>query len=158
MSTIADYQDRKIDILAFQLNDNRTQVSQTVAKDNSGGNICTGIQKLAQRWVLEFLTPIGSVPYKPKIGSPFTDQVRRGLIKNNFDIVSYFSASALIVSVNLKREDSLSDPADERFDKATLDGFSFDNSGKLILNVTLLSAAGTSRKVILPISVATGLI
>jgi hypothetical protein len=158
MSTVADYQDRKIDILAFQLNDNRTQLSQTLAKDNSGGNICTGIQKLAQRWVLEFLTPAGSVPYKPSLGTPFTDQVRRGLLKNNFDIVSYFSASALIVEINLKKEDQSTDPADERLDRATLDGFSFDNSGKLILNVTVLSAAGTSRKVIMPISVTTGLI
>jgi len=158
MSTIADYQDRKVDILAFQLSDSKSQLSQTVAQDGSGGNICTGIQKLAQRWVLEFLTPVSSVPYKPDIGTPFIDQVRRGLIKNNFDVASYFSVSALIVELNLKKADSLDDPADERFSKATLDGFSFSNSGKLILNVTLLSAAGTSRKVIMPISVTTGLI
>lgn len=158
MSTIADYQDRKVDILAFQLNDSKTQLSQALAVENSGGNICTGIQKLAQRWVLEFLTPVGSVPYKPRIGTPFLEKVRQGAIKNNFDVVTYFSASALLVELNLKREDSTSDPADERFSSATLDGFSFSNSGKLILNVTLLSAAGTSRKVIMPISVTTGLI
>lgn len=158
MSTIADYQGRKFDLLAFQLNDNKTELSQAIATENSGGNICTGIQKLSQRWTLEFLTPIGSIPYKPNRGSPFTDEVRKGRIKNNFDVVSYFSASALIVEINLKKEDQATDPADERFSKATLDGFSFSNSGKLILNVSLLSAAGTTRKVILPISVSAGLI
>lgn len=158
MSTIADYQNRKFDLLAFQLNQSKTEMSQTIAAENSGGNICTGIQKLAQRWTLEFLTPLGSVPYKPNVGCTFTDDVRKGLIKNNFDIVNYFSSSAVAVEINLKKEDKETDPADERFSKANLDGFSFTNNGKIVLNVSLLSVAGTERKIILPISVSTGLI
>jgi hypothetical protein len=158
MATIADYQGRKFDILAFQPANGTTELSQSLVSSSNGGLICTGIQKLAQRWVLEFLTPAGSIPYKPERGSSFIDNVRSGKIQNNVDVVAYFSAAAAEIATNLKNEDLVTDPADEKYDSASLDGFSLMDDGKLVLEVTVLSAAGTSRNIILPISVTAGLI
>jgi hypothetical protein len=158
MATIADYQGRKFDILAFQPKEMSTELDQSLAAIESGGLICTGIQKLAQRWVLEFLTPTGSIPYKLQRGSSFITNVRAGRVRNNVDVVAYFSAAAAETGVNLKNEDVLTDPDDEKYSSATLDGFSLNYDGRLVLNVTLLSVAGTSRSVILPISVSAGLI
>lgn len=157
MSTVADYLGRKADILAFQPNKNNTELSQTIASDFTGGNLCTGIQKLAQRWVLEFLTPSGSMPYKSKRGCSFIPNVRSGLLRTGLDISSFFASAATDVSVNLKAEDSTTDPDDERFDKAELKGFQTSSDGVLTLNVAISSLAGTSRVVILPISVASGI-
>lgn len=158
MATIADYQGRKFDLLAFQPNKGVTELSQSLVSDDNGGLICTGVQKLAQRWVLEFLTPTGSIPYKLERGSSFITNVRSGSIQNNVDVVAYFSAAESEVGTNLKNEDKSTDPEDERYSTATLDGFSLTDDGKLILEVTVLSVAGTSRTVILPISVTAGLI
>lgn len=158
MSTIADYQGRTFDILAFQPASNTTELSQSLVSSSNGGLICTGVQKLAQRWVLEFLTPTGSIPYKPSRGSSFLINVRAGNVQNNVDVVAYFSAAEAELATNLKNEDKVTDPTDERYDTATLDGFSLTDDGKLILEVTVLSVAGTSRNVILPISVTAGLI
>jgi hypothetical protein len=158
MSTIADYQGRKFDILAFQPKEYTAELQQAIAADSSGGLICTGIQKLAQRWVLEFLTPTDSMPYKIGRGSSFIPNVRSGKLRNNVDVVSFFSAASEEVGVNLTNEDTVSDPADERYASVTLDGFSLNGDGKLVLEVTLLSAAGLTRQVILPISVSAGLI
>jgi hypothetical protein len=158
MSTIADYLGRKADILAFQPNKNNTQLNQAIANDFTGGNLCTGVQKLAQRWVLEFLTPSGSIPYKTKRGCSFINNFRSGLLRSSLDISSFFASAATDVSVNLKAEDSTTDPDDERFDKAELTDFSTTSGGVLTLSVTITSLAGSSRVVILPINVASGII
>ncbi len=158
MATIADYQGRKFDILAFQPANGTTELSQSLVSSSDGGLICTGVQKLAQRWVLEFLTPAGSIPYKPARGSSFMDNVRSGKIQNNVDVVAYFSAAEAEIGTNLKNEDSVTDPDDEKYSTASLDGFSLMDDGKLVLEVTVSSVAGTSRNIILPISVTAGLI
>lgn len=158
MSTVADYQGRKFDILAFQPINGKTELNQALASDASGGLICTGIQKLAQRWVLEFLTPVGSMPYMITRGSSFLSNIRAGRIKNNVDVISFFSLAVSEIDLNLSNEDNLSDPDDERYYSASLLGFSFSVDGKLVLEVSVVSAAGTTRKVILPISVSAGLI
>jgi len=63
--------------------------------------------------------------------------------QNNVDVVAYFSAAESEVGTNLKNEDKSTDPEDERYSTATLDGFSLTDDGKLILEVTVLSVAGT---------------
>ena len=158
MSNISDYQNRTFDILAFQPSGGSAELAQTLANDSSSGLICTGIQKLSQRWVLEFLTPVGSMPYIAARGSSFMANVRAGRVRNNVDVLSFFSIAASEVGTNLINEDATSDPDDERYSSASLQGFSINTDGKLVLDVIILSAAGTARKVIFPINVSAGLI
>lgn len=158
MSTIADYQGRKIDILAFQPKEGTTELTQNLASDGSGGLICTGIQKLAQRWVLEFLTPVGTIPYKVTRGCAFITQLRSGIVRTEMDVTAFFYSSASEVAVNLITEDQETDPSDERYSDVSLEGFSITDDRNLILNVLITSVAGTTRQVILPISVSAGLV
>lgn len=157
MATIADYQDRKVDILAFQPKQDTTELSQTLAGDNSG-LLCTGIQKLAQRWVLEFLTPIGSMPYKPNVGSYFIPSLRSGQIQTEADVVGFFAGASDAIEDRLKTEDLDSDKDDEKLDNAVLLSFDITEDRTLVLEVQINSLAGVSRQVILPISVTAGLI
>jgi len=158
MSTIADYQGRKFDIMAFQPKPSETKFEQALTSYDSGGLICVGIQKLAQRWVLEFLTPVGSMPYIPGRGTSFMRKIRYNGNSTNIDIVAFFGTAAEEIRINFLKEDRLIDPDDERYSSASLDGFSINADKKLVLNVSILSVAGTARKVIIPISVSAGLI
>jgi hypothetical protein len=158
MSTIADYQGRTIDVLAFQPKERTTELAQALAADGSGGLICTGIQKLSQRWVLEFLTPVGSIPYLTTRGCAFIAQLRSGIIRTEMDVAAFFYSSASQVAVNLITEDRDTDPSDERYSNVSLEGFSITGDRNLVLNVLITSVAGTTREVILPISVSAGLV
>jgi hypothetical protein len=154
MSTIADYLDRKFDILAFQPNKANLATDQELATSSSSGLICTGVQKLAQRWVLEFLTPAGSIPYKPARGSFFIQNMISGNIRTDVDVIAFFSSASTEVASNLLGEQTGSDTTDEAYADANLDRFSIGNDGKLTLYVTITSQAGSKRSVILPIPVA----
>ncbi len=155
MSTIADYLDRKFDILAFKPNKANTPTSQELAADNESGLICTGVQKLAQRWTLEFLTPVGTIPYKTSRGCFFIQNIISGNIRTDVDVIAFFSSASSEVARNLLSEESTeTDSPDERYASASLDSFSIGSDGKLTLNVTITSQAGSIRSIILPIAVA----
>lgn len=150
--SLRDFVTRKYDVLAFQKVDGATtgQVGMALYADDNSGRICTGIQKLSQRWALEFLTEIGSMPYRPDRGCDFMALVRRGRFRTQADIIGAFNASALLVSRNLRNEETDDMPDDERLDAAELLAAAVV-SGYLYLRVMIMSRAGDGRAVILPV-------
>ena len=62
--SLADFANRKYDYLALQnvTTGQDTRVGLVLYAEDNSGRICVGIQKLAQRWALEFLTELGSMP------------------------------------------------------------------------------------------------
>jgi len=150
--SLAEYANRKYDYLAFQgvkaLGEARLGLA-LYAEDTSG-QICVGIQKLAQRWALEFLTELGSMPGLPTRGSDFMTQVRQGSLRNEVDVVAAFGAASLYVERNLRNEEYENMPSDEQFDEAELTSVQF-LPGYMNLRVMIYSRAGESRAAILPI-------
>jgi len=150
MST-ADYIDRRFDILALQgaTAAGKVQLKQQLFEPGSG-EICTGVQKLAQRWVLEFLTIRGSVTFQPLRGTNFMAIARRGGFRNEVDVIAEFNFAAVDVRRTLLNEqvDAMQD--DERLERADLTNVAI-SAGQLLLTITITSQAGTSRKAILPI-------
>ena len=73
MSTVADYIGRTVDVSAFHGVEatGEVQLRQVLAETESSGLVITGIQKLAQRFVLEFLTDQGSMKYLPHVVGHF---------------------------------------------------------------------------------------
>jgi hypothetical protein len=67
---LIDYARRKYDFLSLQnVNTAReTKLGLALYSEDTAGKLCVGIQKLAQRWLLEFLTEIGSMPGLPTRG------------------------------------------------------------------------------------------
>jgi hypothetical protein len=118
-------------------------------EDNSG-RICTGIQKLAQRWTLEFLTETGSLPYLPDRGCDFMTVVRQGRLRTQANVIAAFNSASLLVDRNLRNEETETMPDDERFDAAELLAAAVV-AGYLYLRVMIMSRAGDGRAVILPI-------
>lgn len=149
---IADYAQRKYDFLGLQVarTDLASQVSLALYSEDSSGKICVGIQKLAQRWALEFLTERGSMPGLPERGSDFMLRVRRGELRTQLDVVQSFNDAALRIRSTLQNEEYVGMPTDERLDDAELMSAAIA-PGYLNLRVMINSVAGTGRALILPI-------
>lgn len=158
MTTVADYLGRKVDVLAFpgarpagsQL------LIQSILRAGEGGQVCVGVQKLAQRWLLGFLTIRGSMRYKPGLGSDFMAEVQAQALRTENDVYAAFLAARGQVASNLKAEDLETDPADERYADAKLLSVVIRADRTMALTVDIMSAAGLSRKVILPLTVGPG--
>lgn len=150
--SLQDYANRKYDYLAFQNVDvsRETKLGLALYDEDTSGKICTGIQKLAQRWALEFLTELGSMVHRPDRGCEFMTLVRFGRLRNRADVSSAFVAANLTVARNLQLEEYPNMPDDERFEAAELANVSIQPSF-IDLRVIIVSRAGNSRAVILPV-------
>lgn len=153
MTALIDYKDRSYDFFAFQNvkpeGDNLLEME--LFSKLSPGQICTGIQKLTQRWLLEFLTEAGSMPGLPARGTNFMTLVRQGRLISYTRIWSEFVFSAYTAGVNLRREEDDTWNPEERYSKANLLSLAV-LPGYANLRIEITSQAGVSRKTILPIS------
>lgn len=150
--SLADYASRKYDYLAFR-NVSTTgdaQLGLALYDGDTSGQICVGVQKLAQRWALEFLTELGSMPGLPARGSAFMTLVRRGALRNQADVIAAFNTEDLYITRNLLNEEYDGMPNDERFAAADLTSVAI-LPGYMNLHVMITSRAGDSRAVIVPV-------
>lgn len=151
--SLADFVNRKYDYLALQnVNTARdTKLGLVLYDEDNSGLICVGIQKLAQRWALEFLTEIGSMPGLPNRGTDFMTLVRQGQLRNQLDVTQNFYDANLRLRVTLQNEEYEGMPDDERFDDAELLSVAI-LPGYLNMRVMITSIAGDERVVILPVA------
>lgn len=152
MNNIAAYKDRKYDFLALRnvAPGVERQLGLALYAEDSAGQICVGIQKLAQRWLLEFLTETGSLRGRPDRGSSFMSALRLRNLRTSQDVIFAFQAANLEIARQLQGEEYDGMPDDERFRTATLRGVTF-YPGYMSLNVMIESVAGDERAAILPI-------
>lgn len=151
--SLQDYAQRRYDLLAFENVDRQkeTKLDLVLFSENNSGQIATGIQKLSQRWLLEFTTERGSMTGLPSRGSEFMRQVRLGRLRNQGDVFYAFLYNELLVRQNLRTEETDAMPDDERIASAEPLSISF-LPGFANLRIQINSRAGTSREVILPVS------
>lgn len=163
---LSDYATRKYDYLALQ-NTNptkKTKLGLELFNSDTSGAICVGIQKLAQRWLLEFMTEEGSMTGLPNRGCSFMQAARTGRFLTRTNVLIEFSLANMTIRQNLRSEEYANMPDDERFDSAELISTTVvpDNvvGSKTSTSVTYLSLtvkinsrAGTSRQVIVPVEI-----
>jgi hypothetical protein len=150
---IADYANRKYDFLALQnvksVGDN--QLGLLLFANDGTSQICVGVQKLAQRWLLEFLTETGSMPGLPDRGTDFMTLVRTGRLRTSGAVIVAFNFAAYTARVNLNKEEDNTWPDDERLADAELLDISF-LPGYANIKVAIYSRAGNNRTVVMPIA------
>jgi len=152
-ASAAEYEGRTVDLLAYGgKKAGSTLLTQQLARADAAGELCTGIQKLAQRWLLEFLTERASMRYLPERGCVFLTAARLGQLRTTADVQRLFYLSAKQIEVNIKSEEDDTMPDDERLGKVTLTGIGLGKDW-LTLTIEIGSRAGTARKVILPLAV-----
>lgn len=149
------YAGRQYDVLAIRgaVAAGDVELSQTLFDSERDGEICVGIQKLSQRWIMEFLTELGSMRFQPTRGCRFVTDLRRGRLRSQEDVVTSFGFSAFTITNNLQLEETDDMPDDERFDHAELVEIVVAQD-LVSLRVNVLSLAGGAREVILPVSTA----
>lgn len=153
--SVQDYLGRSLDVVALSGATLRSEVQlqpTLLGGDHAGGEVCTGIQKLCQQWVVEFLTARGSCRFVPRRGNQFLPRLYAGTIQSETDIQIEFGIAALTVSDWLRQTDTAL-PADERIQDAQLVELAIDYpTAKLKIRIN--SLAGESRAVLLPVTVS----
>lgn len=163
--SIEQYKNRQYDYqVARPLDSNVAEkpVSLELFAPDNNGFILTGVRKLAQRWLLEFLTADGSATKMPTRGSTFIRSAFAGKFRSGLNVRHEFARAAAQITQNLQNEENETMPQDERFASAELVDFVIipsttvsDTSGTTIiylnLRVKVNSLAGTSYETILPI-------
>jgi len=150
-ATVREYAGRTVDLLAF---DGMTLQGEALLEPtlaSGSGALVTGIQKLAQRFLIELLTEQGTLDYALNRGTLLMTQFRSGVLRTSQDLFSAFSSAEVDVRNNLRlEEDSTVDPADERYGSAQLLGATLLGD-TATLRIQLTSAAGESRTIIYPL-------
>lgn len=153
--TASQYVGRVYDILSLRgaVPRGRTVLSQTLFDVAAPGTVCTGVQKLAQRWALEFLTIRGSMGFHlQERGTDFMRIARQGAFRSELDVQTEYDFAAVQVRQNLLAEETPAMHAEDRFGTDDLQQILL-GPDFLELSVTIISLAGDSRSVILPINI-----
>jgi hypothetical protein len=152
-----DYTNRKVDILILdgEYTSSVFDLSQSLYDSaRPSGKVCAGIQKLVQRWFIEFMTPLGSMPYLKARGSNFINVVRSGRLRTESDVTAAFKFANAGVAFNLRAEDAKGEyPNDEKYSDAELLSVKLVIGNQVSLSVRVDSLEGASRIFVVPITV-----
>ena len=150
---IADYVGRTFDLLALRgaKATGDTLLSQSLFGPTAAGEVCTGAQKVSQRWAIKFLTRKGSRLFRPDDGCHFIDQARNAGFRTEVDVQIAFQMASADVDTQMRNEDTPDMNPEDRFDVSALLSITI-RGDSLSLHVQITTAAGTTRRVILPVS------
>lgn len=150
MASTTNYYNRSVDLCIFQgIKDSRPVTVNQALFDN-GGYVCTGIQKLIQRWVIKFLTPFGSMKFHSDWGTSFLEEATS--FHSEVDAALSFYSANMQACDQLRSEEDDSMLLEERIDDVKLNHITVNSTG-FTLNVTITSKFGTSAPVVLPVSI-----
>jgi hypothetical protein len=146
------YIGRVFDLLALQgaAAIGEVQLQQTIFGLDASGEVCTGVQKLAQRWAMKFLTEVGTMLYLPNEGTDFVRLLRQGLLRDESEAQAAYIIAAVQVRTSMLAEEDDSMHPEDRMGNATLKNLAVSTDW-LSLTVEIASQAGTRREIILPI-------
>lgn len=149
----ANYVGRQFDLLAVQ--DARpvgdVLLAQTMFSTEDAGEVCTGAQKVAQRWLLHFLTVRGSMCFLPDDGTDFMVEAKRGAWHSEEDVREAYDFAAADTALYMIRDENENMHPEDRFQQAELLELTILSDRSVSLTVKITTQAGTDRKVILPI-------
>lgn len=153
MQVSTDYTGRTVDLEALQTAAPPAASIRLAMTPVDGGvsRRITGVQKLAQRYAILFLTYLGSVRFMPNQGTEFVQAANGGLIQHRNSLVGYFITADNLVRNQLAEEVLPDDPDDEVLASSELVDYDLDTgTATLMLRVNLVSAAGESYTFIIP--------
>jgi len=152
---MSDYVDRKLDLLVMQAEPSATGKSSVGLSLGTSGMVAAGIQKVAQEWLIAFLTVRGSVKSDPTYGTTFLTKVQP-TNKNDTNKISneFQAAQEQIMDWRSSMNVDTGRPTDEQLKSAELISLS-ESGGDIALTVRIDTLAGESRTYVTPISFVT---
>jgi len=158
MSSVADYVGRTVDLTAFHGADpdsNRVLLIQTLV-DELGGSVVTGIQKLAQTFLIQLFKIRDPDGLDPNEGCQFIRDAIQGGWRQTADVTQSFYASLIDIARNFSvKENRQTFPDDERYQSAVIDSIILDGD-RVAVSITLTSQAGSTFNFIAPIPILPG--
>lgn len=151
-STSINYSDRKLDLHIMQ-GVNAPNTSDINPSFGLVSNYCAGVQKLIQRYMIMFLTEIGSQENYLDFGSDFVIKITS--TSNNFnrsDLYSLFAFANLKVSdeiINYQINNNL--PLDEQLNVAELEEIVSTVDGGVSLKVRIIPRADQPVEFLIPL-------
>lgn len=143
---ITDYTGRTIDAWAYA-----GAYTGELRADILGNEVVAGIIKLAQRWLVAFLTETNSVQFKPGYGSSFITRMKVGELRAESDIASAFMLAKQELLDLLATEESEDQPDDEKYQDCELLSVVLSSETRIDLKVRIFSVSGDSRSVLVPV-------
>lgn len=152
--SVVDYIGRTIDLAGYHgiqpVGDVR--LVEALSPEGESGAIVTGVQKVAQRLLVELLKETGSQPFWPNEGTVFLTEAREGRFRTQADVIAAFSRGVVDARATIQAEELASDPADERFVDAEVQQV-FVGPGFAVITFTVITQAGADRNYIFPLKV-----
>lgn len=151
MST--DFQGRTFDLAAVQLKLGQTYTPMELFGTDAAGQVYTGILRLVQSWVMRLLTIQGSMPYAEDEGCSFLADAVEGKWLDEESVRESFDLAVADIQEQFEQEqEDLSE--DEQLDYVELLDVQIDEERNVRLSVQIVSKAGESREVVLPLTVS----
>ena len=121
--------------------------------------VITGMQKLAQRFALTFLTQLADVHFDQTFGTDFWAALVQGAAQNTgqLQVAITLASTEAVAIMNNDDVDVIygAIPADEQLVSANLLDFTVDtSSGTIYLQIELINQAGDSYVYVLPMSLS----
>lgn len=155
--SVIEFQGRTADLLIFHGRfpaATEQLIVVALVPDKTGGLLCTGIQKTAQRVLCVLCQKRGTVLYRDAEGTPFLVDMERGAWRTQADVFQSFTAAKLTLMRQLRAAEEETDPDDERVTDVVLESVSLD--GDIVsLTFRLTTSAGDDYTFITPIPVTT---
>jgi hypothetical protein len=152
--SVRDYVNRRFDICAFRGAKaiGEVPLKSSLFDSTRPGEVCIGVQKLAQRWIRTFCLIRGSMRFRPDDGTDFIRVARQGRLATELDVRVQFGFAAAETQRQLVAEEDDTWAADERLGGVTLTRTEFSGT-TLTLGITVTSQTLTGSPIILPVDV-----
>ena len=160
--TTASYAGRQLDMELLQHvavpYDQRVYPAVDHERDGSGPRICSGMEKVVQRYAKLLLTDLGSVKFDDNLGNDLMSSIRKGEVYSTAWLTHLFNEAnrnvlnAMIIDDN--DTDKFGDlPDDERIDSAELVDLEIDPATASVrIHVKITTLAGEEYEYIAPVS------
>jgi hypothetical protein len=126
--------------------------SQSLYVNGQNGVLVTGMQKLIQSWLLEFLTVPGTSGFHLRDrGTFFIPTLQASIAGSELGIRSAFNFAAARIYENFRKRYTSTTPPEERLGPVSLDNIVI-SPGFLQLKITITNSLGESGTVTAPIS------
>lgn len=145
---LSKYPDRSFDFVVMHgaAKTGSAMVDFSLIKD--GGAVCTGLQKLIQRYVLCLMTDLGSMTFNSRRGCSFMRNIMQA--NDEEEVTTAFQFARMDVAQQLRNEETDDMPDSEKYASSELIDVSFFGD-TLSIAITLQSVSGDSSDIILPI-------
>lgn len=152
-SIITDYTGRKRDInIAFGIDPTNPDRQVLNLSFGAISTFCAGVQKLVQKYMILFLTAIGSQSQFPTFGTEFAGTIYSGNLASREDVLHAFNFANFSVLETLKayQAKNPSLPLDEQISTALLNNLEVEGD-RLSVEIRIVTNAGEDVDFLIPL-------